>query len=625
MPSNTRITLISNANQSRRAPLLLPSSSASLDPQEKTSCRARIIEAAQSKLRLKKKPTRIFVPGGLELASRQDWERHFKNDAEFLVSMGEEYVGPSEEKNGNKNLEDKFQRQLAVETTTTVTHDDGDEKSACSMEVLADDVAELDQTALNQFETTARSLPGIIHAVAQPDLHPGTKFPIGAVFVSQGWIHPPLIGGDIGCGMAWYRCRLTRAQVQGDKGRKVAEKLRGLEGPWRTQEDREVWLSADDYDKDDDDDDTMTTYSTGAKWDAALGTIGAGNHFAELQVVEEADASVKADDAATAQASSSSPCPLYQDETLLLVHSGSRGFGSDILKTVTADGGQTSMRTDDPKAKAYMQQHDRACKWASRNRDLIALRFLACLEPGDEAWDLGVNHALATATTPPARIHAARDSVQKRKVVDIWHNSMEKTAWPPQPPPSPPKDSAPAPTPIGNNVTYIHRKGAAPVYDPRTHQTLRVLPLPGSRATLTLIIHPLLTRENRWGMHNALSLAHGAGRAMSRAKAADYVRKKYRGQEDKLLRGDGPKRDNNMTKKKKKKKSAAGAKEEEEEEEEEGEGGTWVICEDKSLVWEEAPEAYKDVWAVGGELVAKGVAERWGWCRAMVSYKVRNE
>ncbi|KAI4164660.1 MAG: hypothetical protein LQ342_001634 [Letrouitia transgressa] len=609
MPSNTRVTLISNANQSRRAPLLLPSSSVYLDPQEKNSCRTRIIEAAQSKLRLKKKPTRIFVPGGHEPASRQDWERYCINDAEFLVSMGEEYVGSSEGENSRNNLEGKFQRQLALGTTTS-THDDGnnDEQSVCSMEVLADDVAELDQTALSQFETTARSLPGIIHVVAQPDLHPGTKFPIGAVFVSQGWIHPPLIGGDIGCGMAWYRCRLTRAQVQGDKGRKVAEKLRGLEGPWRTQEDCEAWLSADDCTNNDDDNATAT-YSAGAKWDAALGTIGAGNHFAELQVVEEALKSTETDDAAaTAQV-----CPLYQDETLLLVHSGSRGLGSDILKTVTADGGQTSMRDDDPKAKAYMQQHDRACKWASRNRDLIALRFLACLEPGDEAWELGDSNAPAAA--PPARIHAARESMQRRKVVDIWHNSMEKTAWPPQPPPPPSLHSLQDSPPAGNEVAYIHRKGAAPVYDPRTGQPLRVLPLPGSRATPTLIIHPLLTRENRWGLQNALSLAHGAGRAMSRAKAADYVRKKYRGQEDQLLRGDVVRSEPSSNKKKNK--AAAGP--------EDVFGGTWVICEDKGLVWEEAPEAYKDVWEVGRDLVAKGVAERWGWCRAKVSYKIRNE
>ena len=54
-------------------------------------------------------------------------------------------------------------------------------------------------------------------------------------------------------------------------------------------------------------------------------------------------------------------------------------------------------------------------------------------------------------------------------------------------------------------------------------------------------------------------------------------------------------------------------------------GGTWVVCEDKQLVWEEAGEAYKDVWAVGDDLVKKGCAEIWGWCRPLVSYKVRKE
>ena len=52
-------------------------------------------------------------------------------------------------------------------------------------------------------------------------------------------------------------------------------------------------------------------------------------------------------------------------------------------------------------------------------------------------------------------------------------------------------------------------------------------------------------------------------------------------------------------------------------------GGTWVVCDEKALVWEEAPEAYKDVWAVGADLERAGVARRVGWARGVVSYKVR--
>ena len=53
--------------------------------------------------------------------------------------------------------------------------------------------------------------------------------------------------------------------------------------------------------------------------------------------------------------------------------------------------------------------------------------------------------------------------------------------------------------------------------------------------------------------------------------------------------------------------------------------GTWVICDEKDLVFEEAPDAYKDVQAVGQDLVDASAAHIVGWCRARISYKVRNE
>jgi RNA-splicing ligase RtcB len=54
-------------------------------------------------------------------------------------------------------------------------------------------------------------------------------------------------------------------------------------------------------------------------------------------------------------------------------------------------------------------------------------------------------------------------------------------------------------------------------------------------------------------------------------------------------------------------------------------GGTWVICDQKDLVWEESPGAYKDVFAVADDLKREGVAEVVGWLRARVSYKIRHE
>ena len=168
--------------------------------------------------------------------------------------------------------------------------------------------------------------------------------------------------------------------------------------------------------------------------------------------------------------------------------------------------------------------------------------------------------------------------MSSRRVVDIWHNDVEITIWPPAqstydgwllpsgsaalPDSRPPKanngdqphsDTAalPALTAQKLNVSdelplekfYIHRKGAAPTHHPSSSKPLTILPLPGSRATPTLILHLAFTPHNTYGQKNALSLAHGAGRALSRAKDVTYIAEKYAGRADDLLRGDFVKAD----------------------------------------------------------------------------------
>ena len=325
-----RVTVASNSRQSRKTPLLIPAST-SFDPSSSPSCYSLVIKVAQSKLRLKK-ATRVFVHGGWELREQKDWEVVLKDDILLLVSTGEEYVG-SRKEDGPSDCE------LGGKNGAS------DSNPTCPVELLAEKTF-VDSLSVTQLETTARTLPGMLHAVGQPDLHPGTKFPIGSVFVSQGWIHPPLIGGDIGCGMAWYKTTLSRSQVEGDKGRRVAERLRGLEGAWRTQKVRGTWLEMEEE---------RQSYSAGEEWDAALGTVGAGNHFAELQVVEESAMTKPTCGMISTQHE------LYENEVVLLVHSGSRGYGSHLLKKFTKDGDRNSLHEDEPMAKEYLKAHDRAC------------------------------------------------------------------------------------------------------------------------------------------------------------------------------------------------------------------------------------------------------------------------
>jgi hypothetical protein len=91
MPA-TRITIAVNAQQSIKAPLVLPAAAAS-NPAENNSYRALIAKTAQAKLRVKK-PSRFFVArDGHELETEADWKAAICDDAVILVSVGEEYVG----------------------------------------------------------------------------------------------------------------------------------------------------------------------------------------------------------------------------------------------------------------------------------------------------------------------------------------------------------------------------------------------------------------------------------------------------------------------------------------------------------------------------------------------------
>jgi RNA-splicing ligase RtcB len=302
--------------------------------------------------------------------------------------------------------------------------------------------------------------------------------------------------------MAWYKVNIPRRQVDGDKGKKISESLRGLEGPWKSLAMREAWLTHNGK-----------CYSAGDEWDRSLGTIGAGNHFAEIQVIESSETE-----------------ELPEDTVVLLVHSGSRGFGGDTLKKFAPEQ-NTSFHEDSEEAKAYLQAHEIACEWAKANRDLIALRFLHCLEPGCESWDIN-----PTEESTLEHIQSKRGMIQARKVVDIWHNNVQKVVWPPKGENS--LEEATSAVCIGNpeaqKFAYIHRKGAAPTYSPETKLPLSILPLPGSRGTPTLILRPKFSKGNGWGLHNAMSLAHGAGRSMSRTKALASLGQKYK-DADKLL------------------------------------------------------------------------------------------
>lgn len=445
-----RVNLISNAKQTQRITFLLSDTSASA-----------IFKASKDKLRLKK-PSRIFLPDGDEVTD--DITPHLQNGVEFLVSCGENFIG-------------------IRKTTQPLT---------CNVVVIAKQ-SFVDPVAITQLNSTA-ALPGMIQAVGMPDLHPGTKSPVGAAFITEEYVYPPLIGGDIGCGMAVYRTSLTAKDVADSEVKHLADRLYGLEGPW--ENDILAFLSY---------------YLSPAEteqvksWESSLGTIGGGNHFAELQQITEASEEFAVDD------------------VVLVVHSGSRGLGQQILGESLE-----SYTTED--AGEYLRKHDIACRWAKANRDLIALRFLSRLH----RRDLSLTDVLLL------------------KILDIWHNNVEL-----------------------DDEKYIHRKGAAPA-------TSGMVIIPGSRGTLSAYVQPIVTDAT------AFSLAHGAGRSQSRTATLKKLSKRYRLEDLQRTKLGG-----------------------------------WVICEDKELIYEEAPEGYKEVESVVADLVEAGACKVIAWGMPRVSYKVR--
>src|SRR5439155_1749222 len=103
---------------------------------------------------------------------------------------------------------------------------------------------------------------------AFPDLHPGKGVPVGAAIVTDDVIYPHLIGGDIGCGMSLFKIDLVQRDIKLDRW---AELRFDLEHTWHG--DVRETLASQEIES--------------TEFDGILGTIGASNHFAELQCVEQ--------------------------------------------------------------------------------------------------------------------------------------------------------------------------------------------------------------------------------------------------------------------------------------------------------------------------------------------------
>lgn len=372
----------------------------------------------------------------------------------------------------------------------------GASSDAAQVRLFASDKTWIEGLALDQLNHTA-SLPGVVYAVGFPDLHPGKGTPVGAAFIARGMIHPRLPGNDIGCAMSFWATDLSARKLKIDRW---VDRLGGLDRPF--EGDVAPWLEAQRL--------------APSIHDAGLGTIGGGNHFAELQVVHEVVDKARFADLG-----------LDRGDAAMLIHSGSRSLGQAIFDQQMRDNGLNPLVDGSPAAEAYFARHEEALRWSMANRALIAHRF------------------------------AAQIGADVRLVSDVPHNVIAKEDW-------------------GGAPAFVHRKGAAMAHG-------NAIMIPGSRGTLSYLVAPTGDREAA-----VFSLAHGAGRRWQRGYAKPRLSHKYRVED--LQRT---------------------------------ELGGRVICEDRELLYEEAPQAYKDIGRVIDDLVAAGLVAVIAVYKPVLTYKVR--
>ncbi|MBO9465624.1 RNA ligase RtcB family protein [Tropicibacter sp. R15_0] len=325
---------------------------------------------------------------------------------------------------------------------------------------------------------------GVQQIAAFPDLHPGKYGPVGCAVLADR-LYPQLIGNDIGCGMSLFALDLPARKFKLDKAER---RMRALEGPLDadlSERLEEAGLAPDLFVQ-------------------ALGTIGGGNHFCEVQNLVEAEPESGLDISR-----------LY-----LLVHSGSRGFGNAVLGALP-QGAYGGLLPDDPVAQSYLRDHDQAVIWARLNRQVIAERAAEALR---------------------ADLHL---------ISDAPHNLLEQ-----------------------KGAGWLHRKGAAKAEG-------GLIPLAGTRATPSYLLRPL-------GHADALgSLAHGAGRRYDRSSMHGRVRGKRSDLEA-------------MTR---------------------TQFGGRILCEDRDLLIEEAPLAYKSAGDVAADLQEMGVAQTVAKFHPLLTFK----
>lgn len=383
---------------------------------------------------------------------------------------------------------------------------------------------ERDQS-LDQVRNVAH-LPGIIRcSLAMPDIHYGYGFPIGGVAafaVDEGVVSPGGVGYDINCGCRLLATSLEYADIAGKVPRLVDQLFRdvpsgvGSSGAIaklpRPELERilvkgAAWAIERGYGRREDlehteDGGTLSGADPAAVSERAyargqdqVGTLGSGNHFLEIQVVDEVF------DQAAAEAFG-----LRRNQLTIMVHCGSRGFGYQVCEDYLGVMAAAS-------ARYHIELPDRqlACAPVTSPEGRQYLAAMACA--ANYAW---ANRQMIMHLTEHALLHALRISPKEldlRLVYDVAHNIAKLETH----------NVATEGEAVGIAVeACVHRKGATRAFGPERAEVPtnyravgQPVLIPGDMGTASFVCKGTDEAMRRtFG-----STCHGAGRLMSRAQA----------------------------------------------------------------------------------------------------------
>jgi tRNA-splicing ligase RtcB len=379
----------------------------------------------------------------------------------------------------------------------------------------------LDDKSLQQA-VNASTLPGLVgQVIVMPDVHQGYGFPIGGVAATRlpdGVVSPGAIGYDINCGVRLLASRIPLEAVE-QQLPDLASALYancpsgvGVKGSVRlTAKDLDrvcrmgsEWALERGYARQDDLDCTEESGRLdGADPSAVsprakdrgrpqLGTLGAGNHFIEVDVVDQLFAA----EAARAMG-------LEAGALAVQIHCGSRGFGhqicTDYVREFQPAVGRYGIKLpdrelvcaplDSPEGQRYLSAMACAANFAFANRQVLAHHVRRSFEQAlaGRDWDL-------------------------HQVYDIAHNMGKIERHSVQ----------------GQDLQVcVHRKGATRAFGPGFQglpEQYRLLGqpvlVPGSMGTASWV---LLGTQGSMELSFG-STCHGAGRVMSRKQAKREVR-----------------------------------------------------------------------------------------------------